>query len=138
MKICFDSSAYAKRFIEEPGSQQVDNICQGASEVGLAIICYPEIISALNRRLRENSINKQEYKLAKNQLSEELSDIDIINITPKVVALSISLLEKNALRAMDALHIACALEWNASLFVTCDHKQEQAAKKVKLHTEFCK
>ena len=138
MKICFDSSAYAKRFIEESGSQQIDNICQRASEIGLAIICYPEIISALNRRLREDSINKREYKLAKHQLSEELSDIEIINITPEVVALSVSLLENNAMRAMDALHIACAMEWNAGLFVTCDRKQEQAAKNVKLHTEFCK
>jgi predicted nucleic acid-binding protein len=38
MKTYFDSSAYAKRFIEEPGSQEIDDLCQKASEVGLSII----------------------------------------------------------------------------------------------------
>jgi predicted nucleic acid-binding protein len=136
MKIYFDSSAFAKRFIEEPGSQEIDDICQQASEVGLSIICFPEILSALNRRLREKSINQDEYTLAKNQLAEEISDIDIINITPEVVERAGFLLETNVLRAMDALHVACAVEWQAELFVTSDRRQEKAAQNAKLHTKF--
>jgi len=53
MRLFFDSSAFAKRFIEEAGSQKIEELCQKASEVGLSVICFPEIISALNRRLRE-------------------------------------------------------------------------------------
>ncbi len=52
MKVFFDTSSFVKRFVEEVGSKQVDDIIQRASEVGLSIICFPEIISALNRKLR--------------------------------------------------------------------------------------
>ena len=135
MRVFFDSSAFAKRFIEESGSQEIENICQKTSELGLSIICYPEIVSALNRRLREKSITKSDYLLAKHRLSEELAEIQIINITSEVVALSGILLETNILRAMDAIHIACAIEWKPDLFVTSDHRQGKAAKKAKLKTQ---
>ena len=135
MRIYFDSSAFAKRFIEEPGRQRIDDICQEASEVGLSIICFPEILSALNRKVREKSISNRNYTIAKNRLSEELSDIEIINITPKVVAKAALLLETNPLRAMDAMHVACAIEWDADLFVTSDRRQADAAKNAKLRIE---
>ncbi len=134
MKIYFDSSAYAKRFIEEPGSQKIDDICQQATEVGLSIICFPEIISALNRRLRERSLTKHDYVLARERLSDELSDIQIVNITPRVIAKSGVLLETNPLRAMDAMHIACAIEWSSDIFVTSDQQQAKAARKSKMTT----
>ena len=49
MKIFFDSSAFAKRYIDEPGSDSVEAICQNATELALSVICMPEIISAMNR-----------------------------------------------------------------------------------------
>jgi predicted nucleic acid-binding protein len=49
VKTFFDSSAFAKRYIEESGSQNVDALCQEAGEVGLSVLCVPEIVSALNR-----------------------------------------------------------------------------------------
>jgi len=136
MRTYFDSSAYAKRFVEEPGSQRIDDICQKATEVGLSIICFPEILSALNRRVREKSISKKHYAAAKERFAKELSDVEIINITPEVVARTGLLLESHPLRAMDAMHIACAIEWNSGLFVTCDRRQGDAARKAKLRTEF--
>jgi len=56
MKTFFDSSAFAKRVIEEEGSNEVDRICRNTSTLGLSIICIPEIISALNRRVREKKV----------------------------------------------------------------------------------
>ena len=49
MKTFFDSSAFAKRYVEEPGSQTVDSLCREATEVALSVLCVPEIISALMR-----------------------------------------------------------------------------------------
>jgi hypothetical protein len=36
--------------------------------LGLSILCYPEILSSLNRRLREGSITSEDYRFAKNRL----------------------------------------------------------------------
>ncbi len=50
-----DSSAFAKRLVEEKGSQQVQELCSQAAELCLRVLCVPEVVSALNRRLRENT-----------------------------------------------------------------------------------
>jgi predicted nucleic acid-binding protein len=136
MRIFFDSSAYAKRFVEEKGSDVVEEICRNATSLALSIICVPEIISALNRRLREKNIESSDYHLAKTRLMEDIGDITIVNITAGVIIKSIDLLENNALKAMDAMHIACALEWNPDLFVSCDSRQAEAAQRAGLQMRF--
>jgi len=135
MKIFFDSSAFAKRYINEDGSDAVEQLCGKASELALSIICVPEIISALNRRLREGSLSQDQYRQAKACLITETADATIVNLVPSVVAASINILETSAVRAMDALHVACALQWNAELFVSSDERQLGAAKSIKLRTE---
>lgn len=128
MKIAFDSSSFAKRYIAEPGSEEVDAILQSASQLGLSILCAPEIISALARRLREGRLPHKAYQQAKAQLAADLGDAVILALTPAVVAEAIRLLEEHPLRAMDALHVAGALVWIADLFVTSDQRQLAAAR----------
>jgi len=136
MKTFFDASTFAKRYVEENASQLVDDICQEASELSLSVICVPEIISALNRRIREKRLSHQDYVTVKQHLSDDVRDAVIINLTPEVIATSTSLLEASPLRAMDALHIACALESGADLFVSSDKRQITAARKAGLQTKY--
>ncbi len=134
MKTFFDSSAFAKRYIAEVGSDEVDRICRDTSSLALSIICIPEIISALNRRIREKKITKKQYSSAKSHFLLEVKDSIIINLTPTVVLKSTILLEKYVLRGMDALHVACAIEWQSDLFVSADTRQIEAAKRSGLKT----
>jgi predicted nucleic acid-binding protein len=124
-----DTSAYAKRFIEEEGSDEIDNILFQATELGISLLCVPELLSATNRKLREKTITRSQYSEIKSRFSEEINDIDIILLTDEVIKKSVMLLEKNVLRTLDAIHIACAYEWNADMFLTSDKKQIKAAKK---------
>lgn len=135
MKTFFDSSALAKRYINEEGSQAVNDLCMDASELAIGVICVPEIISALNRRLREGSISRSVYIEAKQSLSDDVLDAIVINLTPAVVAVCVSILESNPIRAMDALHVACALECKAQLFVSADKRQVSAAKRIGLRVK---
>ena len=135
MKMYFDSSAFAKRYVEENGSGSVEQLCKEAAAVALSVICVPEIISALNRRLREGSLSRSQYREVKSRLSIEVADAIIINLVPAVIADAIHVLETNVIRAMDALHIACALQWNAALFISSDERQLSAARKAKLRTK---
>lgn len=138
MKILLDSSALAKRYIQEKGSDKVIAVCQEADELGISIICYPEIISALNRLKTEKKINKSQYLSAKLNVANDLRDTSICNITEGVVAQVVFLLEENTLRAMDAFHIAAALEWKSDIFVSADKQQLKAAKKAGLKVmEIC-
>ena len=132
MKTFFDSSSFAKRFVEERGSEQVETACSEASELGLSVICVPEVVSALNRRTREESLTADQYDEAKQSLMEGVRDAVLMNLTPPVIAASLRILEANPVRAMDALHIACALEWDADRFVSSDDRQLLAAQKAGL------
>lgn len=135
MKTYLDSSAFAKRYVDEGGSDKVEDACIQASELGLSVICVPEIVSALNRRHREHGLTSHQYADAKQHLIEDVRDATIINLTVPVVGSAITVLEGSPVRAMDALHIACALEWGAALFVSSDKQQLKAAKRAGLLTQ---
>ena len=134
MKAYFDSSSFAKRFVEEDGSDRAEETCGQASQLGLSVICVPEIVSALNRRKREHSLSAKQYREAKQRLFADVRDADIVNLTPVVIASAIGILEASPVRAMDALHLACALEWKAELFASSDNRQLKAARRAGLKT----
>jgi predicted nucleic acid-binding protein len=96
----------------------------------------PEIVSGLNRRLRARVLTIASYRAVKKQLLDDVRDATVLQITPSVVSRSVKLLEGNVLRTLDALHVACALEWQADLFVTSDKRQFMASTKTGLRSEY--
>ncbi len=136
MKVFYDSSAFVKKFVEEEGSDKVDEFCQKATDIGLSVICLPEMFSALNRKLRENNLALEDYQIIKNQVFDDIEDIHIINLAPTVIQGAINALEQNSLRSLDALHIACAIVWEADLFVSSDKRQILAAENFGLQVEY--
>lgn len=136
MKLAVDSSSFAKRYVQEIGSEELERFLEDASELAFSVILVPEITSGLNRRLREHILAMADYRAVKKQLMDDVSDATVLQITPSVISRSVKLLESNALRALDSLHVACALEWRADLFITSDRRQFMAAKNSGLHAEY--
>ncbi len=134
MRIFLDSSSLAKRYIEESGSSAVDEVCLEATELAVSIICIPEMVSALNRRVREKKLSSSQYVGIKERVLEDVRDAVIVNLTPEVIDTSLHVLENNQVRALDALHVACAIQWQADLFVSADRRQIAAAAKSGLRT----
>jgi hypothetical protein len=136
MKLAIDSSSFAKRYVQEDGSDQLDRLLEKASELAFCVILVPEIVSGLNRRLREQVLTVADYRAVKKQLLDDVRDATVLQLTPSVISRSVKLLESNVLRALDALHVACAFEWQADLFVTSDRRQFTAAKNTGLQSDF--
>ena len=136
MKLVLDSSAFAKRYVVEDGSKRVDQLLLDASQLAFCVLLAPEIISGLNRRLRERVLSPNDYRSAKKQLINDVHDAILLQITPAVISRTVKLLENNALRTMDALHVACAMEWRAELFASADRRQVTAAREAGLAAEF--
>jgi uncharacterized protein len=132
VKVFLDTSAFAKRYIAEHGSDKVIALCQQADGLVVSVICLPELISTLSRLLREKKLAKADYRRLKGDAMSDLADVDICQITSGIVVSAISLLESNPLRAMDALHVACALAVKPDIFVAADHRQLSAARKAGL------
>jgi hypothetical protein len=135
LNVFFDSSALAKRYIQETGSDRVEAILSSASALGVSIICLSEVISALCRRRREGELSGPQYLKAKQALFSDIEDASVVAITDQVVARAVELLERWPLRSSDSLHVACATEWSAQLFVSADGRQCAAAKAYGLRVE---
>ena len=132
MKVFLDTSAFAQRYVAEQGSDKILALCQQADSLVVSVICLPELISTLSRLLREKKFAKADYQKLKGDAMADLADIDMCQITPDILVSVVPLLETHPLRAMDALHIACALAVEPDIFISADHRQLLAARKLGL------
>jgi len=135
VNVFLDSSALAKRYVNERGSERVEEILSSASSIGISVICLTEVSSALCRLRREGTLSPTQYDDRKQALFGDAKDAVIIEITDGVVARAIQLLEGWPLRSSDALHVACAAEWGAELFASADERQCKAARGYGLRVE---
>lgn len=135
MNVFLDSSALAKRYVQEPGSDRLEEILFSASSLGVSILGITEVISALCRCRREGKLSQRQYLEAKHALFEEVADSSVVNVTEQVVARAVELLERWPLRSSDSLQVASAAEWSADLFVSADERQCKAARAYGLQVE---
>ena len=133
MNVFLDSSALAKRYLEEPGSDHLEEIVSSASSLGISRICVAEVISAFCRLRREGKMSPSQYLSAKRTFLADVEDCSVTDVTDQVMARAIELLERWPLRLSDALQVASAAEWAAELFVSADTRQCTAARGYRLH-----
>ena len=132
MRIFFDTSAFAKRYVREAGSDAVLALCDQAAELCLAAIAIPELVSAFCRLHRDGHLTPQQYTALKTGLFRDIVDIAICDLSPTVIHQTVMGLEQNRLRAMDAIHIGCAVALQVDTFVTADARQCDAARQAGL------
>lgn len=107
-------------------------LCLKADSLVVSVICLVELVSTLSRLVREKKINKTKYRKLKAEAMADLKDVDVCQMTQEVQISVMSLLESYPLRAMDAIHVACALNVKPDVFVSADRRQLAAARKAGL------
>lgn len=132
MRLFLDSSALAKRYVLEAGSDHVITECREATEIILSILAIPEIFSGLNRLKREGKIAKKNYSVIKTNFAKDVEEATIVQMTSMVIEKTILCLETNPVRTLDAIQIASAVESVCDLFLTADVRQSEAARRMKL------
>jgi predicted nucleic acid-binding protein len=128
----FDTSALAKRYVRETGTETVLTKCNEATEVILSVICLTELVSAFNRLLREKTIARGQYGALKKEAYADFREAYVVEISPEILQDSIFCLESAALRALDAIHIATARRTSCDIFISADGRQCKAANKLGL------
>ena len=127
MRVYFDTSAFAKRYIDETGTADVLTWCERASELALSVIAVPELISAFCRLQREGRLTDAQYQIIKRDLMLDIADALICDTTPQVIQHAVKALESYTLRGMDAIHLGAALACTAEVFISADARQCRAA-----------
>ena len=74
MQLFLDSSALAKRYISELGSDVVNSHCKNASQITISIISVVEILSVFNRLKREKRLTPKVYRALKNSFLNDISE----------------------------------------------------------------
>ena len=103
-----DSSAIAKRYLQEAGSVWLRTILRGDDvELFTVRIAAVEVISALARRRRALPENANELERSMEVFRNEFEDLfDLTEVSPDLIVYAMQLAERHSLRAYDAVQLA--------------------------------
>lgn len=135
MKLAFDPSALVKRYLDERGRDAVQALLEQASQVAVAAHCKAEIVSAFARNQHDGVMPAGEVLRLVGLLHADFDDFERVELDRRVETLTLALLLRHRLRAMDALHVAAAQQAGVDLFITADRRQAQAAAASGLKTQ---
>ena len=105
-----DSSALVKRYRNEEGSQRVIELIESADRLMIARLTPVEVSAALVRRGRATRIDTGTLQALLAIVDRELKDyFDIVQLDDAILTSATALTRKHALRAANAMQLACAL-----------------------------
>jgi len=113
-----DTSALLKRYVDEVGSAWLRRALASAHEIVIVTteLLIVEVISALNRRVREGTVTAHNYVRLSARFRDDCRDAyHLIAPVGAIIDVACSLLERHPLRAYDAVHLATALSINQRL-----------------------
>ena len=128
--IYLDASALVKLFVPEPASDTLNQALLGAEDVIVSDLALTEMASALGRRVREGRLTSAESRRLYREAEKLAAVCRRAESTPPVHRLAERLLLTSRdvpLRALDALHVAMALDAKAATLVTYDPRMRDAA-----------
>ena len=115
MIVYLDASALVKKYIEEIGSQHVDQLLDYANVIGTSLISRAEVSAAMARTVRTGAVSQQEASAALDIFRTEWADLARLEITETTVARADELAWQHGLRGYDAVHLATALVWQETI-----------------------
>ncbi|MDE3087838.1 MAG: type II toxin-antitoxin system VapC family toxin [Chloroflexota bacterium] len=147
----FDSSAIVKRYIREPGTTWMRELCNARDEEGerahllvIAQISRVEVAAAfavlVRRKEISSGLGERTFQKFANEIEQEYQ---LVRLTPLVLRNAAELTQRHPLKAYDAVQLSACLEYNESLkeseltltFVSGDETLLQAARAEGLATD---
>lgn len=127
--VYLDASALVKLFVPEAESDELNRALAGLTDVIVSDLALTEMASALGRRTREQFLSREEAQRLYREASKLHASSHHAELTPPIHRRAERLMLTLAipLRALDALHLATALDAEAATVVTFDPRLRDAA-----------
>lgn len=106
MILYLDTSSLVKLYVEEHGSDLVQDWAEQADAVTTSRVAYPEAMAAFARRLRERSLTQSGFGRASHAFSKEWRNYAVLDMEEVAAG---RLAVKHGLRGFDAIHLEAAL-----------------------------
>jgi predicted nucleic acid-binding protein len=133
----FDTSALVKRYVDEPGRRQVQQLLRRHDCVTSAILPV-ELRSALRRRVAERTLDSSRVSEILKRVAGDRAYWTVIEVGTEVLSGAQALVSVHPLRTLDAIHVASAQLFAARLsisdliFVSADKRQTEVASAIGL------
>lgn len=115
MILYLDTSALVKRYVMEPGSQEVIALIEHADTVGSAVLTQVEMASALAKAVRLNWVEQSDAEIAWQDFLEHWLSFIRLSVTSVILERASRLAWQHGMRGYDAVHLATALFWQEIL-----------------------
>lgn len=127
--VYLDASALVKLFVPEPESDELNEALAGLTDVIISDLALTEMASALGRRTRDERLTREEAQRLFREASKLHASSHYAELTPPIHrrAERLMLTLTIPLRALDALHLATALDAEAATVVSFDPHLRAAA-----------
>lgn len=128
----FDTSALAKRYVDEIGRREVLRLLRRHDCVTSAVLPV-ELRSALRRRVSEGTVDSARMPEILKRIAADRAYWTLVEVGTDVLAAAETLVAIHPLRTLDAIHVASAQLFAARVsapkfvFVSADARQTDAA-----------
>jgi predicted nucleic acid-binding protein len=135
----FDTSALVKRYVDEPGRREVQQLLRRHDCVTSAILPV-ELRSALRRRVAERTLDSSRVSEILKRVAADRAYWTVIEVGAEVLSGAEALVSVHPLRTLDAIHVASAqlfaarLSIAALIFVSADQRQTDVTNAIGLAT----
>jgi predicted nucleic acid-binding protein len=110
-----DASALVKRYVAEPGSQEVVAVTAEAAAVATSLVSRAEVAAAFARAVRLGILDDRAGRRVRRRFAREWPDFIRVPVTEAVVARADALAWDHGLRGYDAVQLAAALAWQDAI-----------------------
>jgi predicted nucleic acid-binding protein len=127
-----DTSALAKRYLDEPGSEDFDAFLGGRRRALISRLVVVELRCLLKRRLGARQIDARYEQAALADFADDVrrGHFQVEPLTDQHVLMAYDLIDRllgHSLRTLDALHLAIAQSIGAEILATADFGMARAA-----------
>lgn len=107
--IFLDTSALAKRYIEEAGSEKVRLLMEEADGIVVSRLAYAEMLSALVRRRKAIRLSDSDFDLLLQGFRADWESFIVVEMNDDTLRLVDAVISRHALRSADGIHLSTAL-----------------------------
>jgi predicted nucleic acid-binding protein len=104
-----DTSALAKLYVEESGSERMRERVATVDVVSSSILAWPEGMAMLSRRRRDGLLTAAEHERLRGQFRDDFEQLLVVGLDRRVLELVDRLVVDHPLRSADAVHLGSAL-----------------------------
>lgn len=130
-----DTSALAKRYLEEPGSDVVHDYVEQAEFRYTSALTHLELVATVELSKRIRRINSPQYRLVIAKLGADIQQglFTLMDVSPEILKRAIPFIRIHHLRSPDAIQLSTAVEISRRMsgelhFLCADHALLKAAR----------